>query len=151
MLLWMKIKRWLNSLADEVRSKPVSKQSKERVALMRMRRTLTHAFQLNTLLNEVVNSLPVPPVTGTSWPERIGDIQFLFKRADPASGQEVELILAYPTPANKTLYMPRVYHMSAPRTSLCPSRPMSMRRSRMCMRIVCSFPTLAPPTGLRKW
>ena len=115
MLLWMKIKRWLNSLADEVRSKPVSKQSKERVALMRMRRTLTHAFQLNTLLNEVVNSLPVPPVTGTSWPERIGDIQFLFKRADPASGQEVELILAYPTPANKTLYMPRVYHMSAPR------------------------------------
>jgi hypothetical protein len=115
MLLWMKIKRWLNSLADEVRSKPVSKESKERVALMRMRRTLTHAFQLNSLLNEVVALLPVPPVTGTSWPERIGEIQFLYKRADPASGQEVELILAYPTPSNNTLYRPRVYHMPAPR------------------------------------
>lgn len=116
MLLWMKIKRWLNSLADEVRSKPVSKESKERVALMRMRRTLTHAFQLNSLLNEVVSLLPVPPVTGTTWPERIGDIQFLYKRADPASGQEVELILAYPTPPNKTLYLPREYHLSAPRS-----------------------------------
>jgi hypothetical protein len=116
MLLWMKIKRWLNSLADEVRSKPVSKQSKERVALMRMRRTLTHAFQLTNLLNELVSKLPVPPVTGTTWPERIGEIQFLFKRADPASGQEVELILAYPTPPNKTLYKPREYHLPAPRS-----------------------------------
>ena len=116
MLLWSKIKRWLNSLADEVRSKPVSKQSKERVAMMRMRRTLVHAFQLTNLLAEVTPLLPQPPITGTSWPERIGEIQFLFKRADQASGQEVELIMAYPTPANKTLYIPRVYHISLPKS-----------------------------------
>eukprot|EP00606_Chrysophyceae_sp_TOSAG23-5_P000215 GSChrysophyteH2.ASY1.ANO1.1443.1 assembled CDS len=116
MLLWMKIKRWLNSLADEVRSKPVSKQSKERVAMMRMRRTLTHAFQLTNLLVELRDGLPVPPITGTTWPERTGEIQFLFKRSDQASGQEVELIMAYPVPPNKTLYKPRVYHISLPKS-----------------------------------
>jgi len=116
MLLWSKIKRWLNSLADEVRSKPVSKQSKERVAMMRMRRTLVHAFQLTNLLAEVTPNLPQPPITGTSWPERISEIQFLFKRADQASGQEVELIMAYPTPPNKTLYIPRVYHITLPKS-----------------------------------
>ncbi len=116
MLLWMKIKRWLNSLADEVRSKPVSKQSQERVAMMRMRRTLTHAFQLTNLLADVKDNLPVPPITGSTWPERTGEIQFLFKRADQASGQEVELIMAYPTPPNKTLYKPRVYHISLPKS-----------------------------------
>ena len=115
-LLWNKIKRWLNSLADEVRSKPVSKQSKERVAAMRMRRTLTHAFQLTNLLAELSSKLPIPPITGTSWPERIGEIQFLFKRADQASGQEVELIMAYPTPLNNTLFLPRVYHITLPKS-----------------------------------
>ena len=116
MLLWMKIKRWLNSLADEVRSKPVSKQSKERVALMRQRRTLTHAYQLTNVLNEFIDLIALPPTTGTSWPERIGEIQFLYKRADQASGMEVELIVAYPTPPNKTLYNPREYHIAVPKS-----------------------------------
>jgi len=116
MLLWMKIKRWLNSLTDEVRTRKTAGKAAERVKLMRDRRTLVHSMQLNQLLKEIVLNLPAPPVTGTSWPERTGEIQFLYKRADQASGQEVELIIAYPTPDCKKLFATREYHLPAPRT-----------------------------------
>jgi len=116
MLMWMKIKRWLNSLADEVRIKPTTGAAQERVKMMRLRRTLVHSMQVNTYLREIAELLPLPPITGSSWPERIGDIRYLVRRADQASGREVELILAYPTPPCETLYKPREYHIPVPRS-----------------------------------
>ena len=121
MLLWMKIKRWLFSLSDEVRTKPSSGLAKERIRMMRMRRTLVHGMQVGAYLREIVSLLPLPPITGSSWPERTGEIQFLLRRADQASGQEVELIVAHPTPPCKTLFLAREYHVAVPRTIPMPT------------------------------
>ena len=116
MLLWMKIKRWLHSLSDQVRSHPTNGAAQERIKMMRLRRTLLHGMQVNNYLRQVLELLPLPPSTGSSWAERTGNVQFLLKRADQASGQEVELIVAYPTPPCKTLYLPREYHVPVPRS-----------------------------------
>lgn len=114
MLLWIKIKRWLQSLSDEVRINVTSDSSLERIKMMRLRRTLQNGIQVNNYLRDITTLLPSPPITGSSWPESLGESQVLVRRADRASGQEVEVIFAHPFPSCGALFSPRDYHIPVP-------------------------------------
>ena len=88
----------------------------EQAKMMRLKRTLFANASVNSYRKEIFNRLPVPPITGTSWPEQIKILQVLFKQNDEAYGGIVELIKIFPLPVSKFLYVQRQYHLECPRT-----------------------------------
>lgn len=116
-LLFLKIKRWLFTMAEQVRLGHMKSQKAiEQSQMMRLKRSMVHRRQVDRHTNEVRAFLPVPPFTGTSWPELTGAIQYLFKHPDQAVGHEVELILSFPIPKHKFLYLTHECHLSVPRS-----------------------------------
>ena len=65
--------------------------------------------------------LPIPPTTGYSHHERIGEAQFLYTVFNQLMGTDVEIIYAFPdgktnpNPVPKKLYEPRLFFLPTPR------------------------------------
>lgn len=117
MVLVTKARRWLHSLLDVVRSgqaKPAAAKIAARV--MRARRTKVKGGQVRRYHRGIYRRLPIPPTTGYSYEERIGETQYLFKHQDLAAGGEVELIRDLPIPKPRKLYLPRVQSLPVPRS-----------------------------------
>jgi hypothetical protein len=49
----------------------------EQAKMMRLKRTLFANASVNSYRKEIFNRLPIPPITGTSWPEQIKILQVL--------------------------------------------------------------------------
>lgn len=117
MQMYVHAKHWLDSFAEAVRqSKTRSPQMQDQARMMRLKRTLFASAGVTSYKKEVVNRLPVPPITGSSWPERIKALQVLFREHDEGYGGIVELIKIFPLPLYKFLFLPRQYHLECPRT-----------------------------------
>eukprot|EP01039_Chlorochromonas_danica_P000903 gene903-984_t len=116
MSLFCKVKFWLYSMAEEFRSGNVDADKFDKAKLMRIKRGLMHLSRIERFTAAHRSLLPLAPITGYSWQERIGEIQHLFKHLDPASGQEVDIIEVSPLPIPKKLYEPQEYHVSLPKT-----------------------------------
>ncbi len=141
MLLFVKIKRWLVSMTEDVRSghghgsvmKDMDKEKKkkmlEQAKLMQLKRTLFAHLSVKKYFDEVMHMLPSPPITGFAYEERIGANQYLFQHHDVATGQTVDLINIKPIPVPKFLYQPRVYHLGIPRTIPMPRTEYSNENS----------------------
>ena len=84
--------------------------------MMRLKRTLFANAGVTKYKKEISSLLPTPPITGSSWPERIKILQVLFKQYDEGYGGIVELIKVFPLPVSKFLYLQRQYHLECPRT-----------------------------------
>ncbi|CAM9178964.1 unnamed protein product, partial [Ectocarpus fasciculatus] len=115
--LHIKVVQWMKSFVEEIRKgefKPTRTADKAR--LMRVKRSLTHYCQVRRYTGQNIQDLPVPPVTGFSWPERIGEIEYLFSRFDQALGADVQEINVYPHPIPVELYLAREYHLPVPKS-----------------------------------
>ena len=113
MILYEKIKKWLLSMTEELRiGKNMPENAVDVSKLLRLKRNLINNSRINRFTNVNQHLLPISPITGYSWLERTGDIQYLFKHTDPSIGQEVDLIISLPKPTHKHLYQPRVYYLS---------------------------------------
>jgi hypothetical protein len=119
LFLFEKIKFWLRSIAEELRvgnaEFPPSK-STNISSLLKWKRSYVSHCRVTRYTKLHSREIPVAPITGYSLAERRRDIQFLYKHFDAALSEEVDLILAYPTPKPQFLYLPREYHLSLPRT-----------------------------------
>lgn len=115
--LHVKVMQWMRSFVEEIRKgefKPTRTADKAR--LMRVKRSLVHYCQVRRYTDQTLPELPLPPVTGFSWPERIGEIQYLFFRFDQALGADVQDINVYPHPVPIELYLAREYHLPVPKS-----------------------------------
>eukprot|EP01038_Epipyxis_sp_PR26KG_P004402 gene4402-6226_t len=125
--LFVKVKRWINSFVDVVKTGEISEELISSKAQFNILQDKSKILKLkNALINHSkVNNfskfshdrfLSVYPITGYTWKERIGDVQYLFKHIDYSTRLEVDLIQSYPTPVPKHLYELRVYHISVPKS-----------------------------------
>ena len=114
--LFLKIKFWLRSLAEEYRQGNVHPDTKEIAKLLRINRGLYNLKKIERFSTINRHLLPIAPITGYSWPERCNDIQYLFKYFEKVLKEEVDIIKIDPIPVPKKLYEPREYHMSIPQT-----------------------------------
>jgi hypothetical protein len=79
MCLFAKIKFWLLSLGDQYRQGTIHPSTEQNAKLMRIRRGLVNLMKIERYSTINRQFLPIAPITGYSWPERCGDIQFLYK------------------------------------------------------------------------
>ena len=117
--LFVKIKRWLRSMFHQVRAGKVRQRGKfgaERIKAWKAEMTLVSHMKVVRYTKLQRHRLPIPPITGFSWPERQGTAQYIFKHVDKTHGEEVDLINIYPVPVPLKLYEPREYHASLPRS-----------------------------------
>jgi hypothetical protein len=117
MVLFERIKRWMMSMSEELRvGTNMPTHAEDRSHILRLKRNLVNHSKILRFTRANAGLLPVAPITGYSWPERMGDIQFLFKHMDESLSQEVDLIVALPIPTHRHLYQPRQYHLSLPKS-----------------------------------
>lgn len=116
MLIFCKVKYWMLSMAEEFRQGNVAADKEDKSRIFRLRRGLLHLSRIHRFTATNKSLLPLPPITGYSWAERLGRVQHLFKHLDSASGQEVDIIISDPLPVPKELYKAREYHLSLPKT-----------------------------------
>lgn len=113
MVLFERIKRWMLSMTEELRmGSNMPSHADDISKMLRLKRNLIHHSRTSRFTRANLSLLPVAPTTGYSWPERTGDIQYLYKHMDPSLTQEVDLIISLPVPQHKHLYKPRQYHLS---------------------------------------
>lgn len=121
-LLFIKIRRWLYSMADTVCMGKVKNAKTVAKSLeMKAKRSINNQYKLNRYARKVKYNLPKAPVTGTSFPELTGKVIHLCKHNDMSTGTEVDLIVADPIPKPLKLYDPREYEMSVPKSIPMPS------------------------------
>jgi len=112
-----KSKRWLYSFADELRAGRVRPRATKALAKrIRDKRTLKAKTEVRNYRKIVQHQLPLAPVTGYSWPERTGEVQYLFTHPDAVLEADVEIIFAEPVPVPAFLYQPRKYYLPPPIT-----------------------------------
>jgi hypothetical protein len=112
-----KSKRWLFSFADELRAGRVRPRATKALAKrIRDKRTLKAKTEVRNYWKIVQHQLPLAPVTGYSWPERTGEVQYLFTHPDAVLEADVEIIFAEPVPVPAFLYQPRKYYLPPPIT-----------------------------------
>jgi len=117
MVLFEKIKRWLLSLSEVLRTgDDLPPAASELSHFLRLKRDVVNHSKVQRFSTANQALIPVAPITGYSWPERIGTVQFLFKHHDVALNYEVDLIVDKPTPTHRFLYLPREYHLPLPQT-----------------------------------
>jgi len=117
--LFEKIKRWLRSVFHQIRAGKVRFRGKfgpEYVALLRANMSLVSHLRVRRYTDTMRSRLNRPPITGYSWLERQGEIQYLFKHIDKSHGEEVDLMLIYPIPCPVKLYEAREYHATLPKS-----------------------------------
>jgi hypothetical protein len=112
---FLKAKNWMFSFADAMRVGRVRPRATVAIAKkMRDKRTKKTHTEVRNYYRKVVGSLPAAPITGFSWPERVGEEQYLFKHHDTVCDAEVEVIYAEPVPVPMYLYQPRKYALPLP-------------------------------------
>ena len=116
MMLFARIKYWINSLRDEFRQGKVHPSTAEQARLRQLFRSMMHLAKVDRFTKLHHTFLPIAPITGYSWPERCGNEQYLFQQKDVATGQMVDVIKIEPIPVPKKLYLPREYHVGLPKT-----------------------------------
>jgi hypothetical protein len=116
MMLFARIKYWMNSLRDEFRQGKVHPTTAEQARLRQLFRSMMHLAKVDRFSKLHQTFLPIAPITGYSWPERCGNEQYLFQHKDTATGQVVDIIRIEPIPVPKKLYLPREYHVCLPKT-----------------------------------
>lgn len=113
----IRTRNWFKSMIEQMRKGEFRpKRTAGKAKLLRVKRSLMHYHQVRRFTGERIPEIPVPPVTGYSWPERIGKIQFLFTRFSPSVAADVQEIHAMPYPIPKELYMPRQFHLPVPKS-----------------------------------
>ena len=112
-----KSKKWLFSFADELRMGRVRPRATKALARrIRDKRTLKSKTVVRNYWTQVQHQLPLAPVTGYSWSERTGEVQYLFTHADVVLEADVEIIFAEPVPVPQYLFQPRKYYLPPPVT-----------------------------------
>lgn len=115
--LFMAIKRWLVSFAEVFRlGKAKKNKGTEASRFMRLRRTLMNDLHVKKYTRRIAEFIPLPPMTGSTWPERLGEEQYLYTVHDPSTERDVEVIMILPKPTSSHLLKPRVYHLPVPKT-----------------------------------
>lgn len=116
--LFGKIKRWMYSLRTLFQSGEIDPGQKmlETAKMIRLQKTFMGILRVRRFSDTNRTRLPEAPITGHSWPERTGDIQYLFQHKDMSTSSVVELIHIYPLPVPIKLYEAREYHISVPRS-----------------------------------
>jgi hypothetical protein len=113
----IRARNWFKSLIEQMRKGEFRpKRTAAKARILRVKRSLMHYHQVRRFTGERIPEIPVPPVTGYSWPERIGKIQYLFTRFSPSVAAEVQEIHAMPYPVAKMLYQPRQFHLPVPKS-----------------------------------
>lgn len=116
-MLWTKVVHWSGSLVELLHSGHITTPKAIALGeLMRARRNEENFRVVRLYKRRIYSLLPVPPITGYSWAERIGEERILVKRLDPATASEVDIIQIGPYPVPVKLYQPREYPLSLPRT-----------------------------------
>ena len=114
--LYVRVKRWLLSFAEEIRMGVVKPhRTAEKARILRLKRTLMHWAEVVEFTKQILQRLPIAPTTGYSWWERIDREQYLFDHPDQALGEEVKLIIAPPHPVPVKLYELKKFHNPAPK------------------------------------
>jgi hypothetical protein len=116
MTLFLKIKYWLGSLAEEYRQGKVHPSTFAVAKLMRIKRGLFNLKKIERFSTINRHLLPISPITGYSWPERCHEIQHLYQYFDKVLKEEVDMIKVDPIPVPKKLYEPKEYHIPVPQT-----------------------------------
>jgi hypothetical protein len=142
LFLMLKIQRWLRTFAEDVRRGNVNERQRLKAELMKIKRNQEFVWIVHEYFKKVHYLLPMAPFTGSSWPERVGEVQYLFTHPDPALGVDVELILVDPIPVPKFLYLPREYHLSVPRSIPMPKPAYSAVNAQQIHPVTKHFPEL---------
>jgi hypothetical protein len=142
-------RRWAKSFRDVIRCGTVLMSSKARAAqmTMRLRRTIVHHGLVRRYSREVAEegAHPIPPTTGYSHAERIGEIQYLIEHLDPTLRTQVEIIIDGPIPRPVQLYMLRKFVLTSP---ICVPMPVPAysdedQMLEVCL-LICIFFTFFP-------
>ena len=129
-LVGTKVKRWLLSFTDQIRCGLIKpSRTGQKAKQIRLRRSLKFQAGVSNFTRSVRHKLPIPPITGYSWPERSGTKQYLFSHRDEYLKQDVEIIVALPYPVPVALYTPRAYHLPAPISIPMPQPEYSVQNS----------------------
>jgi hypothetical protein len=150
LFLMLKIQRWLRTFTEDVRRGNVNERQRLRAELMKQKRNKEFVWMVHDYFKKINSLLPMAPFTGSSWPERIGEVQYLFNHPDPALGMDVELILVDPIPVPKFLYLPREYHLSVPRNVPMPKPAYSEANAQQIHPITQHFNELHPGAWLER-
>ena len=111
------------SLLDEVRAGHILTKPKAKAIgnMLRLVRTIRQNGYVRRYSEGQRPLLPIPPTTGYSHHERIGEAQFLYTVFNQLMGTDVEVIYAFPdgktnpNPVPKKLYEPRLFFLPTPR------------------------------------
>ena len=94
-----RVKRWLHSFTEEIRAGKVKPfRTGTKAKRIRVRRSLKALGTVAVYTNGVRSSLPIPPITGYSYPEQTKRVQYLFNHVDHVLQREVDIIVALPYP-----------------------------------------------------
>mmetsp|Transcript_21852 Transcript_21852/g.36825 ORF Transcript_21852/g.36825 Transcript_21852/m.36825 type:complete len:1703 (+) Transcript_21852:133-5241(+) len=115
--LAMRVMRWMQSFAEEIRMGVVKPhRTAEKARILRLKRSLSQWTEVVNYTKNNLEGLPIAPTTGYSWWERIDREQYLFDHPDQALGVEVKLIVAPPHPTPVALYELKKFHNPAPKS-----------------------------------
>ena len=112
---------WLKSLVEHLKiQSPLGEKWTKTAEKLQQNATLRNLFQIQKLKKELLNDIPVAPVTGTSLPERLGKIKVLVSESFLMEGTVVvqKLVVDGPTPVPHNLYRPREYAIPDPKIIL---------------------------------